>query len=186
MKKLLTLISIMSFMVLGQVAPAFASYDGALRCVTSTSLNMRSGPSTSYGIIMTMANHEAYANTGDSGTGWDYCLGWKSSTGSVVGGYVATGYAITPAVTAKYALSIYHSESDSSYYNQDVPANAQINVGTSAQATYSNLYYLRFYNYNLNGTYKTVGQFDSDGVSFIHTAFRSSSPSYYYLNLITS
>lgn len=162
-------------MIFGQVVPTFASQDGQIRKVNSDGVYMRSGPGTGYSIIMTMALGEALAYK-SSTSGWDYCMGWNSGTSSIVNGYVSNGYDVSfTSATAKYALSLYSSESDSSYTGQDIPANAYLNVDTMAFPSYSNMYYMGITSWYSGGavTYRN---------GFVHTNFRTTSPSSYYIS----
>ncbi|AHF11315.1 MULTISPECIES: SH3 domain-containing protein [Dehalobacter] len=163
-------------LLLGLQVPTYAAQDGQIRKVTTGGVNMRSGPGSSYSVIMTLSQGEALAYQSTSGD-WDYFKGWKYTTSSIVNGYVPSGSAVSfTLATAKYALSIYSSESDSSYVGYDVPANAYLNVDTMAFNSYSNLYYLRLTSYVSGGTLNYQN-------GYVHTNFRTSSPSNYYINI---
>ena len=183
--KSLLIVAINIFLVLGISISAFAAQDGPLY-KTTQSASMYSGPGTQYSTVMTMASGEAAAALG-SQNDYIYLKGWKYTTNSIVNGYVSI-----PAVTtvsfayAKYALNTYYSESDSSYNGSqyDIPQNALLNHNYSpprraGYLTYSNLYYLGVQYYYYNGyDYTAPG-----GFTYVHTNFRTNSPSNYYLTI---
>lgn len=173
----------MSFVLLSQIVPVFAAMDGGIvNAVKSSSSQMRSVPGGG-SIIMTMAQYECYSKNDmlNPTNGWTYSTGWKSSTGSIVGGYVNNNLAsVRPRLDSRYALSIFHSENPNDYYGQDVPADAFLN-SQSVYNTYSGLLYLKLYDYIYNNTYFTSFDFDSDGSVFVHPNFRVSSPASYYV-----
>lgn len=183
-KKILLLISITSFILLSQIVPVYAAIDGGIvNAVKSSSSQMRSVAGGG-SLIMTMVQYECYNKEDypyNSYTGWTYSTGWKSTTGSVVGGYVNNTLASTlPRLVTKCPLSIFHSENPNDYYGQDVPANALLN-SQSVNMTYSNMLYLKLYDYIYNNMVFSSYDFDSDGSVFVHPNFRADSPSSYYV-----
>ena len=165
--------------------PVFASQDGVI-VKTTQPATMYSGAGTQYPIVMSMASGEAAASMG-SQNNFAYLKGWKYSTSSIVNGYVSLS-AVTSAIFAysKYALTTFYGEGDqyanSSQY--DIPANALLNRNYSpprfaGYMTYSDLRYLgvQYYYYN-NYDYTAPG-----GFAYVHTNFRSTSPSSYYLTI---
>lgn len=182
-KKALTIMISVAFLLLSQVLPVYASQDGPLRMTYENGLKLYQNANSSSTVLMTMGLGEALAYLNYSGN-WQKLRGWKYTTSSTVDGWSNGAIYSADSINAKYALTIFRSESDSSSAGYDVPANAEINIGEYGDYTYSNLYYLRLYNYYYNGVYKTAYDFDTDGAVFVHTNFRTTSPSNYYLQLI--
>ncbi|MCB8818099.1 hypothetical protein [Desulfosporosinus shakirovi] len=179
-KALLTMISVV-FILLSQVLPVYAAQDGPLRMTYNNGLNLYQNANSSSTVLMSMGLGEALAYLDYSGN-WQKLRGWKYTTSSIVNGWSNGNIASAGSVGAKVALNIYRSESETPS-GYEVPTNASINVGEYGQYLYSNLLYLRLYNYYSGGIYVTAYDFDSDGTVFVHTNFRTTSPSNYYLQL---
>jgi hypothetical protein len=183
MRKMLLFFSIMSFVILAQLTPVFASNpikDGNLRAVTSSSSQMRSVPAGG-SLIMTMAQYECYASDSNN-SGWVYGKGWKYSTGSIVYGYANNSLSTIPRLDTKnFALDIFGETGTGFLYDIgfDVPPDAQVNGYSVAQEIYDGLYYLNLHNYiNIYG-YLSFQDFGYS-TTYVHTNFRTSSPSSYY------
>jgi|LDZS01.1.fsa_nt_gi hypothetical protein len=184
--RIIFVLSLTLLLLFTSAGNVFASQDGLLSVIIANACNFRSGPGLSYPILMTVYKGEALADTGQSvpadGYTWFSFLGWKATTSQVIAGWLAFSYidqyfTYPTCVTSKYALNLYSSESDNSYLGSDVPANADLYDGIRpALWLYSNLYYLKITNYYYNGRFYDLG-----GTRYVHTNFRTSSPSNYYL-----
>ena len=180
---MLLLISIMSFVILAQLTPVFAANpvkDGKLRAVTSSSSQMWSVPAGG-SLIMTMDQYECYASDSDN-SGWVYGRGWKSTTDSIVYGYANNSLSTIPRLDTKnFPLDIFAETGTGSLYDIgfDVAPNAQVNGYSAAQEVYDGLSYL-----NLHNSIDSIGylSYQDFGYSptYVHTNFRTSSPSSYY------
>lgn len=181
-------------MTFSQVVPAFAALDGTLRRTDTSGVVMRSNHSTGASTVMTMADNEAIVHTGDyadynDGTYlWGYYKGWKYTTSSIVTGWVTqydnSNTYVTSLVNANttVVLNTYSSESDSSYRGSayDIPDNAWLNAYINGPwYTYSNMYYLKVFDYATGGG----AVFEPSGGVYVHTNFRTTSPSNYYIDL---
>lgn len=186
-KKFLSVLIIVVVLIVSQVVPVLASYDGPLRMTYVDGLYMRSDHNTSASIIMTMGIGEAITNNGsnsyyDGYYYWNTYMGWKSSTGSMVSGWVAESrpnqtYVASPSIVeAKYALNLYSSESDSSWTGAEVAAGSQLNP-EYGHYTYSYMYF-----YDIDYWMDPQGAWHYTS-GYVHTNFRTSSPSNYYLKL---
>jgi hypothetical protein len=180
MKSLSKLLSsiVMIFMIFAQITPVFASIDGPLRqTFGSGSIYFRSGPSSSYSIIMNCNPQEALAYTGSSSNGYKSYKGWKSSTSSVVNGWVLDSkVAYYNNYSTKVALNMYNSESDGSYSGTEIPSGHYLNKDSGYFNTYSGLYYL--YVQSSTNPFNNVTTARN---CFVHTNFRSTYPSSYYI-----
>lgn len=180
-KALITMISVV-FILLAQVLPVYAAQDGPLRVTQQSGLNLYQSQSTGSSVLMTMNLGEALAYLGSGSDSWQNLRGWKSPTSSIVNGW-SNGPIYSPSfVYAKYALTVYSNDSGTATA-YDVPANAQLNVSEYGNYVHSNLVYLRAYNYYYNGQIISAINLGLSGYFFVHTNFRTSSPSSYYLSL---
>lgn len=184
--KLLIAFMLITFSLFGQVLTASASVVGVVQKVTTSSLSMRTGPGTGYGIIMTMANGEAVADQGESvpnnGYNWGRFLGWKSSIGSTVSGYAAREYLTHVwAADAKWDLNIYATDTTESW-STCIPAGStglhQWNGGGSQVIAYNNLRRIGVDEYVAPG-----GSYRAIPLIYVNSYFQSSSPSGYSLVL---
>jgi hypothetical protein len=178
-KKALTIIVSVIFILLAQVSPVFAATDGPLRVTYESGLNLYQSQSTGSTVLMTMYSGEALAHLGDGSGTWQNLRGWKAPTSSIVNGWSNGPIYSANAVYAKYALTI-HSNDSGTPTSLDVPANAEINVGEYGDYIHSNLVYLRAYNYYYNGLV-TASDLGLYPYLFVHTNFRTTTPSGYYL-----
>jgi hypothetical protein len=171
-----------------QTTSVFAAVDGPLVMTHQNGLYLYQSQSTSSSVLMTMNLTEALARLGSGSSGyWASYRGWKSTTSSLVDGWSASTSIGSPArVTAKYALTIYSNDGGTVANVNDVPVNAWMNVAEYGQYVHSNLVYLRAYNYyNPNtGLLVTASQLGVSPYFFVHTNFRTTAPSSYYLTLM--
>lgn len=185
--KLLLVSMLVTFSLLIQVFPAFASVDGNLMKVTPSSLSMRTGPGIGYGITMTMGYGEALADKGGStladGYDWGSFLGWKSSIGSTVTGFVARNYLsnVWGLNVKQSPLNLYATDTSTSWSNT-IPAYStglgEWDWETYVDKTYNNLKRIAVEKYTPpGGTTQFIAR------QYVNTNFQSSSPSSYYVTL---
>lgn len=174
MRKMLAILSIMSFMILGQVIPAFASVDGQLYKTTVSGAPMKMSNSAGSTTLMNMGLNEALAHRAASTNGYEFYWG-RNAGGWTESGFVLDSQ-VEPATGAGpiYALDVYFSEDEMGPPTMTVYPNNHFNSNDWFQV-HKNMTLLQVTDYvDFTG-------YVHDCFGYVHTNFASGNVGSYYL-----
>ncbi|WP_034378489.1 MULTISPECIES: hypothetical protein [unclassified Dehalobacter] len=176
--KILVIVLTMSFILIANISPAYASVDGSGKLyATIESTPLKSSASSSSSTVMTTGTGEALALMSTTVTnGYRYLMGRYAGGGAVYG--YALSSKVTPATGAYVItdLNLYSSESESSVVCE-ISYNSTLN-SNQVYKTYSQMHLLRVTDYaDFTGYWHAYS-------GYVHTNFDTGNVYAYYIDLL--